>query len=265
MSGFELYPAIDLLGGRCVRLYQGDYDQATTYGDHPAAQAAAFCDAGASWVHVVDLDAARSGSPANRDAVAAIAEVATAAGVAVQVGGGVRSVDSAEALFNLGVTRVVLGTAAIEDPALVDDLAMRHRVAVGLDARGGEVAVRGWVASSGRTVVDLAHRFADSGVDALVVTDIGRDGTLGGPDVGGLAALLDEVAVPVLASGGVAGLEDLRVLAALRSGVDPQRGLGGAVVGRALYEGAFTVADALAVLDGADAGGEGAGEGGGAS
>lgn len=263
MSGFELYPAIDLLGGRCVRLYQGDYDQATTYGDDPAAQASAFCEAGAAWVHVVDLDAARSGSPANRDAVAAIAAVATAAGVAVQVGGGVRSVEAAEALFDLGVTRVVLGTAAIEDPGLVDGLAARHRVAVGLDARGGEVAVRGWVASSGRTVVDLAHRFSDSGVDALVVTDIGRDGTLGGPDVGGLAMLLDEVAVPVLASGGVAELEDLRVLAALRSGVDPARGLGGAVVGRALYEGAFTVGEALAALGGgAD---EGADEGGGGS
>ena len=248
MSGFELYPAIDLLGGRCVRLYQGDYDRATTYGDDPGAQAEAFVAAGATWVHVVDLDAARSGSPANRRAVAAIAAVASAAGVGVQVGGGVRSVASAEALFDLGVTRVVLGTAAIEDPDLVDSLASRHRVAVGLDARGGEVAVRGWVTSSGRTVTDLAHRYADVGVDALVVTDIGRDGTLGGPDVGGLAALLDEVAVPVLASGGVADLDDLRVLAALRATGDPDRGLGGAVVGRALYEGAFSVEAALGVL-----------------
>lgn len=255
MSGFELYPAIDLLGGRCVRLYQGDYDRATTYGDDPAAQASAFVAAGASWVHVVDLDAARSGSPVNRAAVGAIAAVAAATGVRVQVGGGVRSADAAEALFDLGVTRVVLGTAAIEDPGLVDDLAARHRVAVGLDARGGDVAVRGWVASSGKTVIDLAHRFADVGVDALVVTDIGRDGTLDGPDVGGLAALLDEVAVPVLASGGVATLDDLRVLAGLRAAVDPGRGLGGAVVGRALYEGAFSVEEALGVLDDPASGG----------
>ncbi len=255
MSGFELYPAIDLLGGRCVRLYQGDYDRATTYGDDPAAQASAFLDAGASWVHVVDLDAARSGSPVNREAVAAIATVAASSGVRVQVGGGVRSVDAAETLFDLGVTRVVLGTAAIEDPDLVDTLAARHRVAVGLDARGGEVAVRGWVASSGKTVVDLAHRFANVGVDALVVTDIGRDGTLDGPDVTGLAALLDEVAVPVLASGGVANLDDLRVLAGLRSTVDPGRGLGGVVVGRALYEGAFSVEAALAALGDPDNGG----------
>jgi phosphoribosylformimino-5-aminoimidazole carboxamide ribotide isomerase len=255
VSGFELYPAIDLLGGRCVRLYQGDYDRATTYGDDPAAQASAFLDAGASWVHVVDLDAARSGSPVNREAVAAIATVAASSGVRVQVGGGVRSVDAAETLFDLGVTRVVLGTAAIEDPDLVDTLAARHRVAVGLDARGGEVAVRGWVASSGKTVVDLAHRFANVGVDALVVTDIGRDGTLDGPDVTGLAALLDEVAVPVLASGGVANLDDLRVLAGLRSTVDPGRGLGGVVVGRALYEGAFSVGAALAALGDPDNGG----------
>jgi phosphoribosylformimino-5-aminoimidazole carboxamide ribotide isomerase len=149
----------------------------------------------------------------------------------------------------------VLGTAAIEDPDLVDTLAARHRVAVGLDARGGEVAVRGWVASSGKTVVDLAHRFANVGVDALVVTDIGRDGTLDGPDVTGLAALLDEVAVPVLASGGVANLDDLRVLAGLRSTVDPGRGLGGVVVGRALYEGAFSVEAALAALGDPDNGG----------
>lgn len=248
MSGFELYPAIDLLGGRCVRLYQGDYDQATTYGDDPAAQAALFCDAGASWVHVVDLDAARSGSPANRNAVAAIAAVAAEAGVSVQVGGGVRSVESAEALFDLGVTRVVLGTAATETPELVDDLASRHRVAVGLDARAGEVAVRGWLRSSGHTVADLARRFATVGVDALVVTDIGRDGTLEGPDVDGLAALLNEVTVPVLASGGVASLADLGVLAGLRASSDPGRGLGGAVVGRALYEGAFSVPEALAAL-----------------
>jgi phosphoribosylformimino-5-aminoimidazole carboxamide ribotide isomerase len=242
--GFEVFPAIDLLGGRCVRLYQGDYDRATTYGDDPAAQAAAFCDEGARWLHVVDLDAARSGSPATLAAIGAIAGVAAGAGVPVQVGGGVRSSDAAAALFDLGVTRVVLGTAALDDPDLVVGLAASHPVAVGLDARDGEVAVRGWLEGSGRNVIDVARAFANVGVDALVVTDIGRDGTLGGPDVTGLTELLTEVDIPILASGGVATLDDLVALAAVRR--PDGTGLSGAVVGRALYEGAFRLADAIA-------------------
>jgi phosphoribosylformimino-5-aminoimidazole carboxamide ribotide isomerase len=248
MTTFTLFPAIDLLGGRCVRLYQGDYDQATTYGDDPAAQAAAFCAEGAQWLHAVDLDAARSGTQTNLDAIAAICAVAGDAGVPVQVGGGVRSVAAAEALFARGVTRVVLGTAALEDPDLVDTLAASHPVAVGLDARDGEVAVRGWVQGSGRTVADVAARFADAGVAALVVTDIARDGALVGPDTAGLAALLAEVAIPILASGGVSTLVDLTTLAAVE--VDG-RTLAGAVVGRALYEGAFTLSAGLAAVDAA--------------
>jgi phosphoribosylformimino-5-aminoimidazole carboxamide ribotide isomerase len=242
MTAFTLYPAIDLLDGRCVRLYQGDYDQATAYGDDPAAQAASFCAEGAQWLHAVDLDAARSGTQTNLDAIAAICAVAADAGVPVQVGGGVRSVAAAEELFARGVTRVVLGTAALEDPELVDTLTASHRVAVGLDARNGEVAVRGWVQGSGRTVADVAARFADAGVDALVVTDIARDGAMVGPDTAGLSALLADVAIAVLASGGVSTLDDLTTLAAVEVA---GRSLAGAVVGRALYEGAFTLGEAI--------------------
>jgi phosphoribosylformimino-5-aminoimidazole carboxamide ribotide isomerase len=242
-SPFIVFPAIDLLAGQCVRLYQGDYDQATTYGDDPAAQAAAFCAEGAQWLHVVDLDAARSGEQLNLPAVEAIAAAAAAADVPVQVGGGVRTVDAAMRLFALGVTRVVIGTAALEDPELVATLAAEHRVAVGLDGRGGDVAVRGWLESSGRSVLEVAEAFAGMGVDALVVTDIARDGTLAGPDLDGLGALLERVEIPVVASGGVATAADVTTLAAVqRAG----RQLAGVIVGRALYEGACTLPDALA-------------------
>jgi phosphoribosylformimino-5-aminoimidazole carboxamide ribotide isomerase len=241
----DLYPAIDLLGGRCVRLYQGDYDRETVYGDDPVAQARAFAAAGAPWIHVVDLDAARTGTPVNRPAIAAIA---SGVDVPVQTGGGVRDEASAEALFDVGVHRVVIGTAALEQPELVARLARRHPVAVGLDARGREVAVRGWEQGSGRDLLDVAREFADVGVDALVVTEIGRDGTLAGPDVDGLAEVLEVSPLPVVASGGVGTLDDLRALAALRVG---ERSLAGAIVGRALYEGAFELPDALVAATGA--------------
>lgn len=236
----DLYPAIDLLGGRCVRLYQGDYDQVTDYGDDPLAQASAFESMGAPWIHVVDLDAARDGTPVNR---AAIGAIAAAVDVPVQTGGGVRDEAAAEALFELGVARVVMGTAAIEDPAMVQRLAGRLPVAVGLDARGRDLAVRGWRQGSGVDLIDMVRRFDDAGVAALVVTEIGRDGTLEGPDVEGLAEVLGATEVSVVASGGVGSLEDLRTLAALE--VDGRR-LSGAIVGRAIYDGAFGVGDALA-------------------
>ncbi len=236
----DLYPAIDLLEGRCVRLYQGDYGRSTVYGEDPVAQALAFQAEGAPWVHVVDLDAARTGEPRNRDLVAAIAG---ALDVPVQTGGGVRSVEAAEALFAAGVSRVVLGTAALEDPDLVRRLAAAHPVAVGLDARGTEVAVRGWLEGSGADVVDLAVAFGDAGVDALVVTEIGRDGTLAGPDLEGLSRVLAASSIPVIASGGIGTLDDVRALAALSV---EGRTLAGAITGRAVYEGAFTVAEAVA-------------------
>ena len=238
----ELFPAIDLLDGRAVRLYQGDYARETVYNDDPVEQARLFAAEGARWIHVVDLDAARSGTPRNRDVIAAIVE---AVEVPVQTGGGVRDDAAADALFDIGVARVVLGTAALEDPALVRRLACRVPVAVGLDARGREVAVRGWEQGSGRDLLDVAREFADAGVEALIVTEIGRDGTLAGPDLEGLGEVLDATELPVIASGGVGVLEDLRALAGLRSA---GRSLAGAIVGRAIYEGAFTVRDALDAL-----------------
>jgi phosphoribosylformimino-5-aminoimidazole carboxamide ribotide isomerase len=243
MHRFDLYPAIDLRDGRCVRLYQGDYGQETVYGDDPVGQARAFAAAGAPWIHVVDLDAARTGDPRNRAVVAAIA---AAVEVPVQTGGGVRDDAAADALLAAGVGRVVVGTAALEDPAWVRRLAARHpgRVAVGLDARGRDVAVHGWVEGSGRDLLDVAREFDDAGVAALVVTEIGRDGTLEGPAVDQLSAVLVATSLDVVASGGVGTLDHVRALAALDVG---GRRLAGVIVGKALYEGAFAVGDAVDV------------------
>ena len=236
----KLYCAVDIRAGRCVRLRQGDYGAETVYDDDPVARAVQMESGGAGWIHVVDLDGARSGRPDNAAVVAAIAG---AVSVPVQAGGGIRSTETAEAWFAAGVERVVLGTAALQDPGLVHDLARQHRVAVGLDARSGEVATDGWLQGSGRSVLDVAKSFADAGVDAFVVTDISRDGTLEGPDMEGLAAVLDATNVDVVASGGVGQLSDLRALAGLE-GRDGRR-LGGVIVGTALYEGRFTVGEAV--------------------
>ncbi|MEL6981027.1 MAG: 1-(5-phosphoribosyl)-5-[(5-phosphoribosylamino)methylideneamino]imidazole-4-carboxamide isomerase [Actinomycetota bacterium] len=244
MTGFQLFPAIDLRGGRCVRLYQGDYERQTTYGDDPVAQATSFRQEGAEVLHVVDLDAARSGEPVNRPVIAAICE---ALDVPVQVGGGVRSVEAAEALFDVGVDRVVIGTAAVENPGLAAELVERGRsVVVGLDARGDEVATHGWTTSTGRSVAELAAEFAGIGVSALVVTEIGRDGTMEGPDVDGLSGLLAATDIPIIASGGVGVVEDLATLAGVEAA---ERRLAGAIVGRALYEQRFTVVQALGAID----------------
>lgn len=239
----ELYPAIDLRAGRAVRLHQGDYDRETVYGEDPVAIAVAFAEAGARWVHVVDLDAARTGEPVNRDVVGAIATAVAGYGARVQSGGGVRSQEAAAALADAGVARVVMGTAAIEDPELVRRIAARQPVAVGLDGRAGVVAVRGWLEGAGYSVLDALPRFADAGVDAVVITDIAVDGTLAGPDLDGLTAALKRSDLPVIASGGVGTLDDLRALAALD--VDGRR-LAGAICGKAIYERRFTVAEALA-------------------
>ena len=240
---FDLYPAIDLRDGRCVRLYQGDFARETVYGDDPVAQAQAFAADGAPWIHVVDLDAARTGDPRNRAVVAAIA---AAVDVPVQAGGGVRDDAAADALLDAGVRRVVVGTAALEDPAWVRRLAARHpgRVAVGLDARGRDVAVHGWVEGSGRDLLEVAREFDDAGVAALVVTEIGRDGTLEGPAVDQLSAVVAATSLDVVAAGGVGTLDHVRALAALDVG---GRRLAGVIVGKALYEGAFAVGDAVEV------------------
>lgn len=240
---FELFPAIDLRDGKCVRLYQGDYDKETVYGDDPVAQALAFAAEGAQWIHVVDLDAARSGDPVNRPVVA---KIAAAVDVPIQTGGGVRSVEAAKALFDAGVTRVVIGTAAIENPDLVGELAENHRVAVGLDAHGRDIAVHGWEKSSGKDLITTAESFANMGVDAFVVTEIGRDGTLEGPDVEGLAAVAAATEVEVIASGGVGVLDDLTTLAKVEAN---GRRLSGVIVGRAIYERAFTVTQAIATIN----------------
>lgn len=241
----QLFAAVDIRGGRCVRLRQGDYGAETVYDDDPVARAVQMAGAGAGWIHVVDLDGARSGRPDNASVVA---EIAAAVDVPVQAGGGVRTAATAEAWFAAGVERVVLGTAALRDPALVRDLAGAHRVAVGLDARAGEVVTDGWLQGSGRSVLDVARSFATDGVDAFVVTDISRDGTLTGPDLLGLARMLDAVDVDVVASGGVGSIEDLQALASIEGGGG--RRLTGAIVGTALYERRFTVAEAVAALAG---------------
>jgi phosphoribosylformimino-5-aminoimidazole carboxamide ribotide isomerase len=240
----DLYPAIDLRAGRCVRLHQGDFAAETVYDDDPVAVARAFALAGTQWIHVVDLDAARSGEPAN---LAVIERIVRAVDCNVQCGGGVRSVAAADALLLAGAARVVVGTAAVENPALVDELCARHpnRIAVGLDARGREVAVRGWVEGGGADLVELAVRFEASGVAALVVTEIGRDGTMEGPDLEQLRTVLEATTIPVIASGGVGELADIMGLAALEV---RQRRLLGAIVGKALYEGRFRLAEALLLL-----------------
>jgi phosphoribosylformimino-5-aminoimidazole carboxamide ribotide isomerase len=234
----ELYPAIDLREGRVVRLLQGDYDRQTTYGDDPVAVARAFAEAGAPWIHVVDLDAARSGSPVNRPVVAAIA-AAVAGAARVQTGGGVRTVADAQALADAGVARVVMGSAAVARPELVAEAAVVVPVAVGLDHRDGEVAVHGWTQGSGVALADALGWFPAAA--AFVITDISRDGMLQGPDVQGLAAAAAATGTPVIASGGVSSLADIEALAGVP-------GIAGVITGKAVYEGRFTVAEAVAVL-----------------
>jgi len=236
----EIIPAIDLLAGRCVRLAQGDYDRVSVYGDDPAAMAASFAAAGAARIHVVDLDGARAGRPHNREAVRAI--VAAVKDVPVQLGGGMRSQDAVEDALALGVERAILGTAALRDPALVREAARRHpgRIAVGIDARGGRVAVEGWLETSDVQADLVARCFADAGVAALIYTEIARDGMGTGPDLDATAALARSVAIPVIASGGVGSEDDVR-----RAAATP--GVAGLIIGKALYEGRVALARALEI------------------
>ncbi len=242
----ELYPAIDLRGGRCVRLLKGSYDAETRYDTDPVEVARSFAEAGAPWIHIVDLDAARSGRSANLEVIAAMC---AAVDVPVQSGGGVRSLEAAAALAGAGVTRVVVGTAAVENPALVEELASRQRVAVGLDVRGAEVAIHGWERGSGLALDDLLARFEGGGAEAVVITQIERDGTLEGPDVALYRRALALTGMDVIASGGVGTLDDLTVLNSVVAG---SRRISGVIVGKAIHDGVFGVAGAVRVLGGED-------------
>ena len=234
----ELFPAIDLSDGQVVRLTQGDYGNAKVYGSDPVAVGRSFADAGATWIHVVDLDAARSGSPQNRPVVAAIAS-ALVGRARVQTGGGIRAVADAQQLADAGVARVVMGSAAIQRPELVEAASRVIDVAVGLDHRDGEVAVHGWTEAAGVSLDEALGWFPSA--SAFVITDIARDGMLEGPDIDGLAAVAAGSSAPVIASGGVSSLTDIASLAAVP-------GIGGIITGKAIYEGRFTVAEALKAL-----------------
>lgn len=246
----ELLCAVDLIAGRAVRLVQGDFARATDFGD-PRALARRYLDAGARWLHAVDLDAARTGRPANRGLVRTLAADAHDAGARIEVGGGLRTESDVDDVLGAGADRAVLGTAAVADPAFARRCAVRHpgRVAVGVDYRAGahglEPAVEGWATRADADVPGLVGEWAEGPVAAFVVTAIERDGTLGGPDTAGLGAVLDLTTVPVVASGGVGAVEDLRRLAALRSPAHG-RALAGVVVGRALVDGTLRVEEAVA-------------------
>ncbi len=254
---FEIVPAIDVKDGRCVRLVQGRFDDATVYGDDPVAVARRWATGGAPRLHVVDLDGAVAGRPVARDLVVAIARAVCP--VPVQIGGGIRSRADLDGYLEAGIDRVILGTAALEDRALVTAAAAAHpgRVWVGLDVRDGRLAVRGWLETAAATPIEAARTLADAGAGGFVVTDITKDGTLAGPSLDRTLAVAEAVDRPVLASGGVSSADDLRRLAAAGGGR-----LAGAIVGRALYAGRVSLADALAAATAAAAERERSGEAG---
>ncbi len=238
-----LYPAIDLKDGKAVRLLRGDMDRATVFNDDPAAQARAFVDAGCDWLHLVDLNGAFAGLPVNAAPVEAILRQAR---VPAQLGGGIRDMATIETWLSKGLARVILGTVAVENPALVREAARAFpgQVAVGIDARDGRVATKGWAEATDVDATDLAKSYQDAGVAAIIYTDINRDGAMQGPNIDATAALAHAVNIPVIASGGVSSLEDL---IALRDCGAP---LNGAISGRALYDGALDLKTALAALKG---------------
>lgn len=237
----RIYPAIDLRGGQCVRLRQGDYAQETVFDADPASVARRWVELGAEWLHLVDLDGARQGQPINTESVRAIVK---AAGIPCQLGGGLRQPEHLETVLELGVARVILGTRALQDPAWCEAMCRRfpQKVALGIDARDGKVATEGWLHTSDLTALELARRCADWPLAAIIYTDISKDGMLAGPNVEATAELSRAVSIPVIASGGVTTLEDIRHLA--------QKGLHGAIVGRALYEGRLDLAEAIAIARG---------------
>jgi phosphoribosylformimino-5-aminoimidazole carboxamide ribotide isomerase len=243
MTEFNLYPAIDILGGRCVRLIQGDYGRETVYAQNPADMALRWVELGARWLHVVDLDAAKTGEPVND---ATIREICAMSPVPVQVGGGVRSLERIEALLDAGVSRVVMGSAAVDRPEVVAEALTRYgdRIAVGIDARNGRVATHGWLDVTDVPAETLAKEMAKLGAETFIFTDISRDGMLAGVHLEATVRLAEACGKRVIASGGVRSMDDLKQLAALRN-----RGVAGAIVGKALYEGAIRLDEAIRALD----------------
>jgi phosphoribosylformimino-5-aminoimidazole carboxamide ribotide isomerase len=237
-----LFPAIDLKNGQCVRLEQGDMARATVFNLDPAAQARDFATQGFEYLHVVDLDGAFAGKPMNAQAVEAMLKVVT---MPVQLGGGIRDLRTVEAWLDKGVARVIIGTAAVRDPELVKGAAKKYpgRVAVGLDARDGTVAVQGWAETSEVTALEIARRFEDAGVAAIIFTDIARDGLLKGLNLEATIALAESISIPVIASGGFASIDDVKALLEPRA-----KKLAGAIVGRALYDGRLDAAAALKLI-----------------
>ncbi len=237
-----LFPAIDLKNGEAVRLQQGDMARATVFNRDPAAQAQAFAQQGFEYLHLVDLDGAFAGKPMN---AAAVERILKAVKIPAQLGGGIRDRATIDAWLRKGVTRVIIGTAAVRDPALVKDAARSHpgRITVGLDARDGKVAVEGWAETSELTALDIARRFEDAGVAAIIYTDVARDGMLKGLNLDATIALADQISIPVIASGGLASIDDVRALMQPRA-----RKLEGAIAGRALYDGRLDAGAALALL-----------------
>lgn len=237
-SMFTLYPAIDIRGGKCVRLVQGDYDQETVYHDRPVEAALAWAQQGGKWIHLVDLDGAKAGHPVNHEL---IGEIARSVGVPVQTGGGLRSVSDVEKLLKLGVSRVIIGTAAIEDRPFVEQVLRDYgeQAAIGIDARNGYVATRGWLETSEVKAEDLAVQLAELGARTFIFTDISRDGMMQGPNVEAIVRLAQVSGQSVIASGGVSRYEDLDRLAAHAG-----EGVSGAIIGKALYTGSIKLAEA---------------------
>jgi phosphoribosylformimino-5-aminoimidazole carboxamide ribotide isomerase len=248
MRNLILFPAIDLKDGQCVRLYKGDMETATVFNDNPAAQAKAFEDAGAAWLHLVDLNGAFAGQPVNG---AAVERILAAVSMPVQLGGGIRDMATIAMWLEKGVRRVILGTVAVKNPGLVTEAATAFpgQVVVGIDARGGMVAVDGWADTTSMPASDLAKAFEDAGVAAIVYTDIDRDGALTGVNVEATAALAEAVSIPVIASGGVAGPDDLDRL--MTAAADCRGTIEGVISGRAIYDGRLDLKSALKQLGGA--------------
>ncbi|MGG1664444.1 1-(5-phosphoribosyl)-5-[(5-phosphoribosylamino)methylideneamino]imidazole-4-carboxamide isomerase [Brevibacillus sp. NRS-1366] len=241
---FIIYPAIDIRGGKCVRLFQGDYGQETVYADSPLAMAKRWVEQGASWVHLVDLDGAKEGKPANAQL---IKDIARQVPVPVQVGGGIRTEEQIADYLEAGVARVIVGTAAIEDEPFTKRILQTYgdKIAIGLDCRNGLVATRGWLTTTDVQATELAKRLVSYGAETFIYTDIARDGTLTGPNVEEISALALATGKSVIASGGVSNLDDLLALAAHMT-----EGVSGAIVGKALYTDAFTLAEALTRMEG---------------